>query len=938
MRSNILKSSLLGGCIFFLILNTHGWAQTSEVSDIDIQRKDLGSALTELARQSHREIVFSSDLTRGLAAPEIHGQFTVEQALTRLLAGAGLTFTTASTGAIVIRRASTADDPQAANESVAAPTAFSDARGDSAGIMLDQIVVTGSPNAVKKLETPYAISTMNQENIQESAPRSTVDLLKAIPGINVENSGGEGGGENVVIRGLPFAGFRLLDVQEDGLPLFESNFERELQIDELYRVDLNTTQVELVRGGTAPIFSNNGSGGVLNLITNHGTESSEGEIDLTGGSHDLSQIDLAASGPINEHLLFAAGGFFRRDDGARDPGFSGADNGGQFKLALTYKLDDGGKIWGDFKYLNDRSIFYSDIPLVSPTTGASLAGLINPNSGTLDSASFQHVNILALNGQAGLVSQTENLADGIHPDVKTLTIGGDFNLADGWKLSDKARYTNGAVLFNSILNGSPSAASSILSGYLGAATTAFPTTTALRFVYAGTNTAFDPSTTAGLAMTNTWQTTTTDFSEVINDARLDRTFDAGTFGRHDLTLGLEADYFTFKQAQLNAVIVTDVKSQPDLLDIQAVNAAGAVVGLVTNNGFSSYGSGDLIGNASGTSVAPYILDTWHITPALEVDAGVRHQFQQVSGDRGIIGTVTVATSGPLASRSITGLIAEQPYSKFLDGTSWTVGSSYLIGATTNVFGRYSSSYSLPRLSDQWGNLNNGVYGTLPNGEPIPTTDIKQAEGGVKVALPSFQFTGIGFWSHFQNLNSSTYVTNAAGQLVNQPLLINTMTYGIELEGAWKPLDWFELVNSATVQDPTIDRASTFVSAISANSIVGNQIPRAPPYTFSIQPTLIYDVGRVHARTFITYFGEASRYQDLTNTSKLPAYQTLDFGTLLQGPQGWGVNVHVYNLTNSAGLTEGNARAPLSNVLSVADATTGRPIFGRSFIISVQKRW
>ena len=914
-------------------------AYAAEVAvPLDIPAEQLSTALTDLAHQSHREIVFSTALAQGRTASALQGRFTVDAALTRLLSGSDLNFFTASTGAIIIR----ADPAKAPAEQgplpqPVSPTAFGEGPQAHAGIMLDEIVVTGASQGAKKVKTPYAISTLNQESIREAAPRSTVDLLKSIPGVNVENTGGEGGGENVVIRGLPWSGFRLLDLQVDGLPLFESNYERELQIDELSRIDLGVTQVELVRGGTAPIFSNNGSGGVLNLITNHGTPTPQGEIDVTGGSHDMARVDFAASGPLTDHLLYSVSGFYRRDDGQRDPGFSPADNGGQFDVALTYKFNNGNKIWGDFKYLNDRSIFYTDIPLANPVTGASLAGLINPHSGTLDSASFQHVDILTLNGQGGVTSLPRDLSDGIHPDVKTLTIGADLNFGD-WKFTDRARYTDGSVLFNAILNGTPSAASAILSSYLTSAQTAFPGTTGLRFTYAGTNTVFNPATTQGLAMTNTWETTTSNFSEVVNDARLDHTFDAGDFGRHEFTIGLQAEYFTFEQAQINAVMLNDVKSQPDLLDIQAVNAAGAVTGLVTNNGFTSYGGGDLIGNLSGTSVAPYVLDTWRITPAFEVDAGVRHQFQQVHGERGLIGAVTVSGAGPLASRSITGLTSEQPYSKFLDGTSWTVGSSYMVTPKTNVFVRYSDSYSLPRLSDQWGNLNNSVYGTLPNGRPVPTTRIAQGEGGLKWSLPTFQFTGIGFWSHFKDLNASTYVTNAAGQLVNQSLLIDTTTYGVELEGAWKPVRWFELDSSGTLQDPEVVKASTFSTTISAASIQGKQITRTPPYTFTVQPTLIYSLGPIRARSFLSLFGEATRYQDYTDTSKLPAYKTLDFGTLLEGPHGWGLNLHVYNLTNSAALTEGNARSPLSNVISVADATVGRPLFERSFIVSLRKTW
>jgi len=824
--------------------------------------------------------------------------------------------------------------------STAPPTsqAFSDKLGGTPGLMMDTVVVTGSSQAIKKFDTPYSISTLNAEDIREEAPRSLVDLLRTQPGITAENSGGEGGGENITIRGLPYAGFRLIDVQEDGLPLFESNYEREMNIDELYRVDLNTTQVEVVRGGTAPIFDNNASGGVVNLITNQGTAVPQGQMSITGGSHSLGRVDFNASGPITDKLLYSVGGFYRVDNGQRNPGFPDADAGGQFKVAFTYKLNGSDKIFADFKYLDDRTIFYTDLPLVNPVTGGSLSGLLNPSTGTLDSASYKNVSLLTLNGAGQVETLNRNLADGIHPIVSTFTTGGNFDLGDGWKVTDKARYTTGSILFNGIFNGTAAAGSSLLSSDLSSAQAAFAGTTSLRYVYAGTNTVFNPATTGGLTMANTWESVSINFRDLINSLRTDKTFDFGAYGRDDVTLGVDVQDYKFTEFQLTGTIVTDVKNQPDLLDIQALSASGAVLGNVTDNGFSAFGSGDLIGNSQGVSTAVYGLDNWRITPAWQIDIGVRHEMEQSNGNRGILGSETIATTGPLAARTITGLLSYQPYSKFLDGTSWTVGTSYEYNREANIFARVSSSYSLPRLSDQWGSLNDGVYGTLPNGRPIPTVRIGQAEGGIKFSIPTLQLSAIGFASHFIDLNASTYVTNAQGLLTNQSLLLTTTTYGVEFEGAWKPVRWFALNSSATLQKASVDDASTFSTTISAASIDGKEVTRAPPYTVTVQPTYLFDLGDYSGRAYAIVMTEGSRYQDYTNTSILPAYTTLDLGALFSTHNGWSLDVHALNITNSQGLTEGNARAPLSNVISTADATTGRPIFGRSFELTLSKHW
>lgn len=808
---------------------------------------------------------------------------------------------------------------------------------DNPETVQQQVVVTGSSGRKKKFETPYAISTIDEAEIQRRDSKSTVDLLKSVPGVKVENSGGQGGGENVVIRGLPFSGFRLMDMLEDGLPLFESNFERQLQIDELYRVDLGTAGAEVVRGGTAPIYSNNAAGGVVNFLSNFGSAEPEHAAKLTLGQHHQVRADLALSGPVNDSLLYSLSGFVRQGDGLRDPGFRHADRGGQFKLGATYLLGGGDRVYGSLKYLNDRAIFYTSIPLTDARNGNSLADLIDPHTGTLDSASFRQVRYRVLDGQGGSGYAQRDLADGIHPNVTTLTVGGDFTLPGGWKLSDKARYTSGEVGFNAILNGAPLDAAALLQSNLGAAQKAFPGTTSLRYLYAGSGQVFDPATTAGLTMTNTWSSTISTLRNAVNDLRASKSLALADLGTHDVALGLSLSRYSLEQQQIGNTILTSVKNNPDLLDIQALNAAGQATGIVTENGFTSYGSGDLIGRVHGLASAVYAAENWHISKDWQVDVGVRHEVRQERGERGVIGKQTLSTTGPLAAQSVTGLTGYVPYSVTQHGTAWTAGSLFQISQPLNAFVRYSSAYSLPRLSDYWSNINNGVAGTLPNGQPVPMTPVHQAEAGFKLSQPQLQLVLIGFYSNFKNLNSSTYFANAAGVLTNQALLINTTTKGLELEGAWRPVRAFELNGSATWQQPVVDGGETFTT-LSAGSVAGKQIPRVPRTMFTLSPAWLFTLDGRSGRLYASFSAVGKGYQDFVNTSILPAYRTLDLGLQYRLTPEVNLQLTATNLTNSAGLTEGNARAPSGNAFSVSEASTGRPIFGRSIAASVAVQW
>ncbi len=809
------------------------------------------------------------------------------------------------------------------------PAATQEAGTDPAQAGAD-IVVTGTSTRQRKFDAPYSVSTIDRTTIDQAAPHSVADLLAATPGITAEASGGEGGGENIVIRGLPWSGWRLIDLNQDGMPLFESNTERFLNVDELYRVDLDTQRAEIVRGGTAPLFSNNAPGGVVNFITNHGTPTYSGAIRLESGTGNRARTDVMISGPITDRLMASVSGFYRRDDGLRNPGFDNADAGGQFKVGATYKLD-GGRIWGDFKYLNDRSIFYTAVPLVDPVSGGSLETLIDPRNGTLSAAVFQRVTLRTLDANGRATTIKRDLRDGIHPDVWTATLGADHELGGGFRLTGTYRHTEGTTGFDSILNGAPVTASSFLAGRLASARTAFGSgVSSLRYVVAGTNTVYDPATTANLVMANTFASIRTRLRYDAGDVHLNKTLET-PIGSHALTAGVYYSDYRYAQDQsLNALLV-NVKNQPTALDVQALNAEGQVVGRVTENGFISYGAGGQSGSLDGRSVVFYLADTWQVTPAWSIDAGVRRVSRKQDGVQGILGTVNADPTGAIAARTVQGVVRTVARSENLKGTSWTVGSGYIFAPNANVFGRYTRSFSYPRFDTILGGAT--LAGST---DPLPVAKVQQAEAGFKYALPGLRVATTGFWSKFDKLNGGTQVAAADGSITNANIIYDTRTYGVELEAVVSPFAGFDVTAVGMWQNPKIISVDT-LTGTNAQSSQGGDIARVPRVQLTVTPSYAVDLGEAKARLYGSFYKIGRRFQDASNLSRLPAYSSVDLGASIE-ISGLEVRGQVSNLFDVVGLTEGNARAATIGTGGVADATVGRSIFGRNFTVSLTKRW
>lgn len=77
----------------------------------DIAREDLSLALNQVARQSHIEIAYSAELTRGKISPPLKGTYTPEQALKFLLKGSGLRVRRIAGGALVIEKERARNSP-----------------------------------------------------------------------------------------------------------------------------------------------------------------------------------------------------------------------------------------------------------------------------------------------------------------------------------------------------------------------------------------------------------------------------------------------------------------------------------------------------------------------------------------------------------------------------------------------------------------------------------------------------------------------------------------------------------------------------------------------------------------------------------------------------------------------------------------------------------
>jgi outer membrane receptor protein involved in Fe transport len=154
---------------------------------------------------------------------------------------------------------------------------------DKNALNLDTVVITGTAIAKSKMKTSASISTLEAEQIMQSSPTNAAEILRSIPGVRSESSGGEGNA-NLTVRGVPISagGARYVQFQEDGLPILLFGDVAFVTPDMYLRADGGLSHIEVVRGGSASTLATNAPGGIINFITRSGKEKG-GSVGITKG-------------------------------------------------------------------------------------------------------------------------------------------------------------------------------------------------------------------------------------------------------------------------------------------------------------------------------------------------------------------------------------------------------------------------------------------------------------------------------------------------------------------------------------------------------------------------------------------------------------------------------------------------------------------------------
>ncbi|MBR5697172.1 MAG: TonB-dependent receptor [Prevotella sp.] len=207
-------------------------------------------------------------------------------------------------------------------------------------LSLQEVVVTGTRNAVDVRHLPYTVNVINRQTLTEQQQTSVLPtVMQQVPGLFVTSrsmmgygvSTGAAGG--ISLRGVTGVAGQLL-VLIDGHPQYNGVYGH--PISDSYQT-LMAERVEVLRGPASVLYGSNAMGGVLNIVTRSMHEDGvKTHINLGAGSYGTVQTEATNQLRSGRFSSTIAAQYSRTDNHRPNMGFE--QYGGYLKLG--YDISD----------------------------------------------------------------------------------------------------------------------------------------------------------------------------------------------------------------------------------------------------------------------------------------------------------------------------------------------------------------------------------------------------------------------------------------------------------------------------------------------------------------------------------------------------------------------------------------------------------------------
>lgn len=712
---------------------------------------------------------------------------------------------------------------------------------------IEEIIIIGTPGGggIQKRDVSFAVSVLSEDEIAKFAPKSTADLLKAIPGVWVESSGGVAGA-NIDVRGLPGGGDApFVTLTLNGTPLYGTETLSFFEQSTIFRVDETIASAEGLRGGPGAVFGKGEPGLTVNFNLKRGHEDTVGRVKYSTSDYELQRFDGMLSGQVAEDLYYMIGGYVQSSPGIRDAQFT-SEEGHQFTINLTKEFEQG-EISLFSRTTDDHGQWY--LPFCQ-NCGHSLGEFSQLGTAT---------RIREIQISPGGDTKVYDFAKGRGWDGTVTGANISFDFGNGWTLRDNVGLTVGDADTYGFVPSGASIPVSDLEAIVGPGN--------VSTVGGETLGSGDYVQTYGHWVVQK------ELQSFTNDLSINKQFEGG----HDVTFGIYQSSFSSDDFwSLGNPIPVHNTANGDFLDPSITPADMAAAGGDAGFMFGLASAGD------ARTTAFYVADSWQINDDFRLDVGARRESLDLEY------TLDTGPGYPDGSRDSATSLSD-------DQSAYTLGVNWDYNEDIGFFGRYSKGYVFPHFD----NVREGQ---------LEVNDVDQVEFGVKFVSDTFDVFATAFSNKFNAFAGlvgggpppEKFETDATGIEIDA-----TATFGMFNIGISGVFQNAEISKSLVeIEDPM--NPGEFIFVPSGNK--GNKVLRQPDMQFRITPSVDFELGSWIGTAYGAVTLVDDRFGDNANSQPLPSYTKVDLGVILTSDSGFFVQLHGDNIGDSHGFTEGDPRS------------------------------
>jgi iron complex outermembrane receptor protein len=265
----------------------------------------LADALSSFGHQAGVQITYRPELAFGKNSSTISGRLSTDSALSRLLAGTGLSYRyiNSSTIAVFAREDSGNASGLPGNGSVRLNT-ITVTGGESPTGPVTGIIAQNSSSGTRTdtpiIETPQTVNVVGTDQMRQQGVTNVGEALRYTPGILTGTAGGQADRhDSYFVRGE--GGFSAEAQYASTLDGMRWRFSDRTSVQfDPWMLE----RVEVVKGPSSTLFGAGTPGGIVNLVSKRPSFEKQNRVFASIGSYDSAGTGFDFTGPINDQFAY----------------------------------------------------------------------------------------------------------------------------------------------------------------------------------------------------------------------------------------------------------------------------------------------------------------------------------------------------------------------------------------------------------------------------------------------------------------------------------------------------------------------------------------------------------------------------------------------------------------------------------------------------------